>query len=137
VISKGGAWYKYLDNKFQGKDAIIEFFRNNKEEFDKIKKIVKDRMSKVKIIPEEATNEVEEEVTEEQVIDEQKLIEKAIPQEVLVKEEKEEESRISIVKDQIAQAILEKESKKRTRKPKELIQDPEIVDLSKIDTLKD
>lgn len=43
VISKGGAWYTYGEQKFQGMDATVAFFEENPEELELVKKAVHTR----------------------------------------------------------------------------------------------
>lgn len=43
VISKGGAWYTYGEQKFQGMDATVTFFEENPEELELVKKAVHTR----------------------------------------------------------------------------------------------
>lgn len=35
IIEKAGAWFKYKEEKLQGRDAIVEYVRNNEKEFQK------------------------------------------------------------------------------------------------------
>jgi len=40
LVEKSGAWYIYKDEKFQGREALIEMLRNNRDIFDEMKEIV-------------------------------------------------------------------------------------------------
>jgi recombination protein RecA len=38
IIEKGGAWFTYGDNKWQGMPNVVEFFENNTDELDAVKR---------------------------------------------------------------------------------------------------
>lgn len=45
VMSKGGAWYNYGEEKFQGEKKAIEALRNNPEMYEEVKKEVEARLA--------------------------------------------------------------------------------------------
>ena len=44
IIQKSGAWFAYKDNKFQGKDNVKEFLKNNSETAEEIKNMVLEKL---------------------------------------------------------------------------------------------
>ena len=38
VIEKSGAWFKYDGNSYQGRDRVVDFFKENAEELERLKK---------------------------------------------------------------------------------------------------
>jgi len=44
IINKGGAWYSYEKEKFQGMEKLRQYFVDNPEEYAKLEKTVKDTM---------------------------------------------------------------------------------------------
>ena len=44
IIQKSGAWFAYKDDKFQGKDNVKEFLKNNSETAEEIKNMVLERL---------------------------------------------------------------------------------------------
>lgn len=41
IIEQAGAWFKYNDEKFQGKSSVVDFFKNNAEVYNEVKHAVK------------------------------------------------------------------------------------------------
>jgi len=40
IITQGGAWYTFGENRFQGKTKVLEFLRADDAEYEKVKELV-------------------------------------------------------------------------------------------------
>ena len=48
IIQKSGAWFAYKNEKFQGKDSVKEFFKNNSDIAEEVKNMVLDKLGILK-----------------------------------------------------------------------------------------
>jgi recombination protein RecA len=64
IINKSGAWYSYGDDRIgQGKDNVRQFLKENPEMAAEIERKVREVVMPKKVVPGEAPEAVEEEVS--------------------------------------------------------------------------